>query len=106
MKITWVLADSAEVNPAIEIERLKNIGPFWGGWRTWRSYSTDNVVCHDSSQARTISIREAARLQSFPDGFQYSGPVGAAYRQIGNAVPPLIAKAIGTELLGILRENS
>ena len=63
-------------------------------------------IHYDSSQARTISIREAARLQSFPDGFQYSGPVGAAYRQIGNAVPPLIAKAIGTELLGILRENS
>ncbi len=62
-------------------------------------------IHYDSSQARTISIREAARLQSFPDGFQYSGPVGAAYRQIGNAVPPLIAKAIGEELLGILREN-
>lgn len=57
MKITWVLADSAEVNPAIEIERLKNIGPFWGGWRTWRSYNTDNVICHDESEARNLITR-------------------------------------------------
>lgn len=57
MKITWVLADTAEVNPAIEIERLKNIGPFWGGWRTWRSYNTDNVICHEESEARNLITR-------------------------------------------------
>lgn len=52
-------------------------------------------IHYDSLQARTISIREAARLQSFPDQFKFSGPMGAAFRQIGNAVPPLLAKAIG-----------
>lgn len=59
-------------------------------------------IHYDSQQARTISIREAARLQSFPDQFQFSGPMGAAFRQIGNAVPPLLARAIGQCLLNTL----
>ena len=52
----------------------------------------------DSRQQRMISVREAARLQSFPDGFRFSGAMNAAFRQIGNAVPPLLAKAIGEHL--------
>lgn len=48
----------------------------------------------DSQQARTISVREAARLQSFPDGFVLRGSMNTAFRQIGNAVPPLVAYAI------------
>lgn len=52
----------------------------------------------DSRQQRMISVREAARLQSFPDGFIFSGAMNAAFRQIGNAVPPLLAKAVGEHL--------
>jgi DNA (cytosine-5)-methyltransferase 1 len=51
-------------------------------------------IHYDSDQARTISVREAARLQSFPDGFKFSGTMNPAFRQIGNAVPPLLSKAI------------
>ena len=57
MRISWVLSDTAEINPAIEIEHLKNIGPFWGGWRTWRSYNTDNVICHTELEARDLVTR-------------------------------------------------
>lgn len=56
-------------------------------------------IHYDSEQARTISVREAARLQSFPDGFAFSGTMNPAFRQIGNAVPPLLARAVATTLL-------
>lgn len=55
-------------------------------------------IHYDSNQARTISVREAARLQSFPDGFVFCGTMNPAFQQIGNAVPPLLAKAIAQNL--------
>jgi DNA (cytosine-5)-methyltransferase 1 len=55
---------------------------------------TYSHIHYDSEQARTISVREAARLQSFPDGFLFCGSMNAALRQIGNAVPPLMALEI------------
>lgn len=60
-------------------------------------------IHYDSAQARTISVREAARLQSFPDGFVFCGTMNPAFRQIGNAVPPLLGKAVATEMLATLK---
>lgn len=62
-------------------------------------------IHYDDAQARTISVREAARLQSFPDGFVFSGAMNEAFRQIGNAVPPLMAKAIATEVMKTVRAS-
>ena len=60
-------------------------------------------IHYDSQQARTISVREAARLQSFPDGFRFCGTMNPAFRQIGNAVPPLLAKALAACVLSALQ---
>lgn len=61
-------------------------------------------IHYDSAQARTISVREAARLQSFPDGFVFSGTMNPAFRQIGNAVPPLLAWRFASHMRTLLRK--
>jgi DNA (cytosine-5)-methyltransferase 1 len=55
---------------------------------------TYSHIHYDSTQARGISVREAARLQSIPDGYKFLGSMKNSFQQIGNAVPPLLAKAI------------
>jgi DNA (cytosine-5)-methyltransferase 1 len=63
---------------------------------------TYSHIHFDSNQARVISVREAARLQSFPDGFIFSGTMNPAFRQIGNAVPPVLARQLASSILGSL----
>lgn len=77
--------------------------------KMWRKKPVRTVPAHigkdsyshihfDSSQARCVSLREAARLQSFPDAFELAGSMNAQLTQIGNAVPPLLAFAVAGKL--------
>lgn len=57
----------------------------------------------DSTQARSITVKEAARLMSFPDDYDFVGSLGYKYKMIGNAVPPLMAEKISKAILKILK---
>lgn len=93
-----------------------DVGKFPNKWRKMESDApartlmahlgkdTYSHIHYDSGQARTISVREAARLQSFPDGFAFRGTMNPAFRQIGNAVPPLLAAHIAESIRQVLTE--
>ena len=114
-------------NSCLILERYKHI-PQGGNWenipnRLMKNY-TDKSRCHTGiyrrlkedepsivignyrknmlihpTEDRGLSVREAARLQSFPDWFEFKGSIGFQQQQVGNAVPPLLAKAVFTSLI-------
>lgn len=65
MNVSWVVADSAILDVSVKFDELKQIGPIWGGWRTWRNCGTDNVICHDFAKARELLDRKFQTLCNF-----------------------------------------
>jgi DNA (cytosine-5)-methyltransferase 1 len=66
----------------------------------------DGLMFIHPTQNRSLTPREAARVQSFPDTFKFYGQRGNVYEQVGNAVPPLAGRAIGFAIKSYLKNNS
>ena len=58
------------------------------------------------TQDRGLSVREAARIQSFPDSYYFEGPISHIQQQIGNAVPPLLAKAVLEQIIKLTEAHN
>jgi DNA (cytosine-5)-methyltransferase 1 len=88
----------------IFVDKWRKLIPEQPSWTVPAHLAKDTYshIHHDSDQARSISVREAARLQSFPDAFKFAGNMGDCFRQIGNAVPPLMSWAIACAVMELL----
>ena len=65
----------------------------------------NRFIHYDSKQARSITPREAARLQSFPDDFHFIGTQSSVFQMIGNAVPPLLGKNVALTILELMEKE-
>jgi DNA (cytosine-5)-methyltransferase 1 len=107
-------ARASDIAPTIVGGSKKHGGPDLGPTRAraaWRDLGVDGLGIadhppgpdHPQGLAPKLTVRMVARLQGFPDSWQFSGRKTAAYRQVGNAFPPPVACALGTAIAAALR---
>ena len=83
-------------------DRLKRLVLDEPSWTVIAHIGMDGYMYIHPTEPRTLSVREAARIQSFPDEFEFMGNQQETYVQVGNAVPPLLGKAIGESIIDFL----
>lgn len=86
-------------------DRLKRLMNDQPSWTVLAHIGMDGYMYIHPTENRTLSVREAARIQSFPDDFKFVGNQQETYVQVGNAVPPLLGKAIGESIMEYLKKE-
>lgn len=84
-------------------DRLKRLSNNLPSWTILAHIGMDGYMYIHPTETRTLSVREAARIQSFDDNFEFIGNMREQYIQVGNSVPPILAKAIAESLLKITK---
>lgn len=109
----WQLKDLQQIRPDLVHHDPKHFGNRYtvqeydkpGRTVVAHLYKDGNLFIHpDPAQARTFTVREAARIQTFPDDFFLEGSRTEQYKQVGNAVPPMMARAIAKAMKRALKE--
>ena len=65
VRINWVVSAGYDLDPAVDVDQIKAVGPIWGSWRTWRGCQTDNVICHDLAKSRELIGRAFQAVCNF-----------------------------------------
>lgn len=111
----WALRAN-QIAPTIVGGSKKHGGPDLGPTRAksqWRELGVDGMGIADEAPHEAFSltgnprltVRMVARLQGFPDSWQFTGKKTVAYRQVGNAFPPLVARAVGRSILAAFKKQ-
>lgn len=112
----WV-ARATAIAPTLVGGSKKHGGPDLGPTRAkqqWRALGVDGMGLADEAPSASfpadgiprLTVRMAARVQGFPDNWQFAGKKTASYRQVGNAFPPPVAYAVGSAIRLALEANS
>jgi hypothetical protein len=65
MNINWVVANTAHLDPNVNLAQFKEIGSIWGSWQTWSNCQTDNVICHNATKAQQLIENKFPTLCNF-----------------------------------------